>query len=92
MAEETFLSVRVTPRSNRDELQGWQDGVLRVRLKAPPIEGRANDALCRYLASVLAVPPSSVTIAGGAGSRLKRLRIAGLTPEEARARLGQARP
>lgn len=88
MAPSTLLSVRVTPRSSRDELQGWQDGVLRVRLKAPPVDGRANEALCRYLASVLGVPAGSIAVAGGQTARTKRLRIEGLTEEDVRKKLG----
>jgi uncharacterized protein (TIGR00251 family) len=77
----------VTPRAGRDEVLGWQDGVLRVRVRAAPVEGRANDALCRLLASQLGVPVSAVDVVAGASSRTKTLRIAGLNREEAKARL-----
>ena len=85
---EALISVRVTPRSSLDELAGWQDEVLRIRLKAPPIEGRANEALCRFLASKLAIPATNVEIISGATARTKRLRIMGLSAEAVRARLG----
>lgn len=88
MPDEALFSVRVTPRSSKDELQGWQDDTLRVRLKAPPVDGRANDALCRYLAGLLGVTPSTVTVAGGHTSRTKRLKVEGLTADEVRVRLG----
>jgi uncharacterized protein YggU (UPF0235/DUF167 family) len=68
-------------------LWGWQDGELRVRLRAAPIEGRANDALRRLLARTLDLPVSAIEIAGGATSRTKRVRISGLSPEELRSRL-----
>ena len=87
MAPEALISVRVTPRSSRDEISGWQDGVLRVRLKAPPVEGRANEALCRYLASMLGVAAGDVEVIGGATARSKRLRVRGLTAEDVAARL-----
>ena len=70
-----------------DEVVGWQDGELRVRLKAPPVNGQANEALRRLLAKQLGVPASCVEIAGGATSRHKRVRVAGITADEVRARL-----
>ena len=83
-----LISVRVTPRTRIDELVGWQDGVLRVRLKAPPVEGRANEALCRYLASLMGIPASDVEVVSGVSARSKRVRVNGLTADEVRARLG----
>jgi uncharacterized protein (TIGR00251 family) len=87
MPDEALITVRVTPRSSKDEVIGWADGVLRVRLRAPPIDGRANEALCRYLASLLGVAASSVEVVSGAGSRSKRVRVDGLSPEAVRQRL-----
>jgi hypothetical protein len=86
--EACVIRVRVTPRAGRDEVLGWQDDVLRVRVRAAPIEGRANEALCRLLARQLGVPFSAVEVVGGGSSRTKTLRIAGLTEDEAKARLG----
>jgi len=88
MPSEALISIRVTPRSSKDEVLGWQDGVLRVRLKAPPVEGRANEALCRYLASLLGVPAKDVDVVSGATARTKRLRVNGLTADEVRSKLG----
>jgi uncharacterized protein (TIGR00251 family) len=88
MPDEALISVRVTPRSKKDELLGWQDGVLRVKLRAPPVEGRANEALCRYIASLLGVAASSVEVVSGATGRSKRLRIAGLSSDAVREKLG----
>ena len=84
----TDLSVRVTPRAGRDELAGWRDGVLQVRLRAPPVEGKANEALRRFLADRLGVAPPQVEIVSGLTSRTKRLRIEGLTTDEVALRLG----
>jgi uncharacterized protein (TIGR00251 family) len=82
--------VRVVPRAPRDEIAGFlADGTLRVRLTAPPVEGRANEALIRLLAEALDVPRSRVRIAGGAGSRSKVVSIGSMTPEEAKRRLGE---
>ena len=79
--------MRVTPRAPRDAIEGWKDGRLRVRLRAPPAEGRANEALRRLLAAKLGVPASSVEVASGAASRVKRVRISGLSEAEALRRL-----
>ena len=76
------VEVRLTPRGGRDAIEGVErraDGriVLKVRVRAAPSEGQANDALCRLLAHELALPPRQVEITAGEGGRIKRLRIAG---------------
>jgi uncharacterized protein (TIGR00251 family) len=73
------FAVRVTPRASRDAIEGEYQGALRVRLTAPPVEGRANDALRRLLAAHLNVPVSAVRIVGGEKSRNKRVAVAGVT-------------
>jgi uncharacterized protein len=71
--------VRVQPSASRDEIAGeWQDG-LKIRLTAPPVDNRANQALRRYLAASLKVPLSAVRIAAGAHGRTKRVEISGVT-------------
>jgi len=87
MPDDALIAVRVTPRSSEDELLGWQDNVLRVKLRAPPVEGRANEALCRYLALLLGVAASKVEVVSGASARTKRLRVHGMTLAEVRAKL-----
>jgi hypothetical protein len=87
MAEAALFVVRVTPRAARDEIAGWQGDELRVRLRAPPVDGRANEALLRLLATRLSVPPSSIELVSGATARVKRLRVTGLSEEELRRRL-----
>lgn len=82
------LRVRVTPRAGRDALAGWQNGVLRIRLAAPPVDGKANAALVRFLAKTLAIPARDVRIISGDTAREKRLMITGLSEAEVRARLG----
>ncbi len=83
----TRLTVRVTPRASRDELLGFQGEVLRVRVKAPPVEGRANEALLRLLAKVLGVPRSSLAIVRGQTSREKIVAVDGLEAAEVRRRI-----
>jgi uncharacterized protein YggU (UPF0235/DUF167 family) len=78
----TRFSVRLTPRGGRDAVDGaGEDGVLRVRVAAPPTEGAANRALLKLLAVELRVPVSALTLDAGASSRTKRLRVGGLAPE-----------
>lgn len=77
----SFL-VRVQPRASRDEISGqWQDA-LKVRLNAPPVDGRANQALCALLARCLKVSLSAVRITSGERSRTKRVEVLGITAAE----------
>jgi uncharacterized protein (TIGR00251 family) len=73
------FAVRVTPRASRDGIGGEYQGALKVRLTAPPVEDRANDALRHLLAARLNVPVSAVRIVGGEKSRNKRVAVAGVT-------------
>jgi uncharacterized protein (TIGR00251 family) len=75
---ETRIAVRLQARARRDELVGIRDGVLLARVSAPPIDGRANDVLCRLIARRAGVAPSRVTIVRGQRSRDKLVRIEGL--------------
>jgi uncharacterized protein (TIGR00251 family) len=81
------IRVRVTPRSGRDEVIGWQGDELRVRVRAAPVEGQANEALCRVIAKAVGVPYSAVEVVSGATSRTKTVRITGLDQDAVRARL-----
>jgi len=74
----SFL-VRVQPRASRDEIAGEYQGGLKIRLTAPPVDDRANEALCKLLASRLKVPLAAVRIASGQRSRTKRIEIHGAT-------------
>jgi uncharacterized protein len=78
------LRVRVQPRSSKGEIARERDGVLVVRLAAPPVEGRANEELCRLIARWLSVGKGSVEVVRGARSREKLVQIRGLTQEEVR--------
>jgi uncharacterized protein len=82
------FAVRVTPRASRDAIEGEHNGALKIRLTAPPVEDRANDALRRLLAERLNVPVSAVRIVTGEKSRTKRISIAGVTRAQAIEALG----
>jgi uncharacterized protein len=74
------LNVRVIPRSSKNALE-WQQGTLKARLTAPPVDGAANEALIAVLAERLGLPKRDVSIVHGAASRLKTVEIVGMTPE-----------
>ena len=69
------LSVRVVPRASRNEIAGYHDGALRIRVAAPPVEGAANRELIKFLSKSFRVPQSAVTIISGSNSRNKIVRI-----------------
>ena len=80
MSSKARLAVRLTPRGGREAVEGWAvdgDGrpYLKVRVAAPPVEGAANAALLALLAKTLGVPKSSLSIASGAGARLKLVDV-----------------
>ena len=86
--ERLFLTVRVTPRSDRDEITGIHGDALKIRLNAPPVDGKANDRLVRFLSEHLKIPNAQVQIIRGFASREKQLLVTGLKAEELLARLG----
>ena len=69
--------VRVQPRASRNQLEGVVENRLRIRLTAPPLEGEANKACAAYLAEVLGVPKSRVSLVAGQKAREKALHVAG---------------
>jgi uncharacterized protein (TIGR00251 family) len=76
------FQVRVQPRASRDEVAGVIEGALKVRIQAPAVENRANEAVCEYLAALLKTPKSAVRILGGERSRVKRVEIRGVQPRD----------
>jgi uncharacterized protein len=73
--DDLLLSLRVQPRAKRDAVGEPQGEQLKVRIAAPPVEGKANAHLRRFLAEVFGVPLSRVELLGGEQARAKRLRI-----------------
>ena len=84
---QTTLDVRVTPRAARDQVVGWTDGVLRVRVSAPPLEGKANVAVAKLLAKALGVPRRRIAVVRGLRDRNKRVVVEGLTLAQIRERI-----
>jgi uncharacterized protein (TIGR00251 family) len=81
------FAVRVVPRASRNEIAGVHGNALKVRLTAPPVEGRANEALIAFLAQRLGVRKSQVEILAGTTSRHKMIRVIGLLAQEVGERL-----
>ncbi|MBT4126865.1 MAG: YggU family protein [Chloroflexi bacterium] len=82
------ITVRLQPRASRDEILGLNDDdALRVRVKAPPIDGAANEALVKLLAKALGVRKGSVRLVSGATARNKIIEVEGLTAGELKTRL-----
>lgn len=82
--KNTRVSCRVTPRAARTEVAGIHDSALRIRLQAPPVDGRANRTLVKFLAKQVGIPASRITLLSGETSRLKRLELADIAPDEVR--------
>jgi uncharacterized protein (TIGR00251 family) len=76
------FAVRVQPRASENEVAGVLAGALKIRLQAPAVENRANEALCAFLAELLKRPKSAVRLLSGERSRHKRVEIAGVTAAE----------
>ena len=85
--EGASLCVRVVPRASRNELSGPINDSLKIRLQAPPVEGKANRALVKFLAKALGVATGHVVIVSGANARHKRVQIKGMTEAECVSRL-----
>lgn len=81
------LAVRVQPRASKDEVCGWENQVLKVRVTAPAAEGAANEACLKVLAAWLGVPKSHLTILRGERSRNKLIAVANVDEESLRRRL-----
>ena len=86
------LAVKLTPGASADRIDGWDldaEGrpVLKVRVRARPVEGEANEALVKLIAKSLGVPKSAVSIQRGGQSRTKMIEVVGLSDEDIQGRL-----
>lgn len=86
-SEGVSLIVRIHPRARKNALTGETGDALKLSLTAPPVEGKANAACIEFLANLLNLPRSSVTIASGQSSRRKTIRVSGISADEVRNRL-----
>ena len=82
------LNARVIPRAPRNRVEGVLGDALKIRLRAPPVDGKANTALIRFLAATLDISAARVEIMAGETGRRKRLCLRGMAAAEIRARLG----
>jgi uncharacterized protein len=87
---ENRIAVRLRPGARGDALLGFEDGVLRARVSAPPLDGRANKALCKLIAARVGVPPSRVDVVRGAKSRDKLVAVLGVDADELARRLAES--
>ncbi|MGB0591244.1 MAG: DUF167 domain-containing protein [Myxococcota bacterium] len=82
-----MIAVHAQPRASRTAVTGLYDGRLKVALRAPPVDGKANEALLRYLAERLGVSKGDISVVSGAAGRRKRVLVSDITLEEALLRL-----
>ena len=82
-----LLAVRVQPRAKRDEVVGERGDAVVIRVAAPPVDGKANVALCRFVAARVGVPRGAVSVVRGESSRDKLLRVEGVESDAVRAAL-----
>ena len=78
------LAIRVQPRAKRTEVVGERAGAVVIRVSAPPVDGKANEAVCRLIAERAGVPRSAVRIVRGEGARDKLIRVDGLSADRLR--------
>lgn len=79
MSEELTISIRVVPRASKSEIVGVFDGIVKVRITAPPVDGAANAEIIKLFSKTFGVSRSDVTIVSGETSRNKRIIIANLS-------------
>lgn len=82
------LALHCQPGAKQTQVVGWHGGRIKIQLKAPPVDGKANDVLLAFLSKTLGVPRHSLNLESGANQRIKRVRVEGLESHEALAKLG----
>jgi uncharacterized protein YggU (UPF0235/DUF167 family) len=91
-APSTLLSIRLTPRAARERLAAGPDSGFVAHVTAPPVEGAANEALCRLVAKAAGVAPSRVSVVRGQRGRQKVVRVDGVGEADVRAAIGAGFP
>jgi uncharacterized protein (TIGR00251 family) len=84
------LAIKVVPNAPRNQIAGWLGDALKVKVHAPPLDGRANDELCQFLAEAFGLPARSVALVSGEKSRQKVIQILGLDRAQVEARVRSA--
>ena len=87
-SKSILIQIKLIPNAFKDVILGWEEGRLRIRVQAVPEKGKANKHLLQYLADQLEIAPSRLTIVSGKTSRIKRIRIEGLSEDELHQKLG----
>jgi uncharacterized protein (TIGR00251 family) len=77
--EGLAIRIRAVPRASKNEIQGIYDGALKIRLTTPPVDGKANQALIKFLSKTLKISKAQIELAQGETSRHKTVHISGLT-------------
>jgi len=80
--EQVKIMARIQPNASRNEVLGFADGVLHIRIAAPPIKGKANQELIKFLSDILGISKSNLTINQGLTSKRKVISISGLTQNQ----------
>ena len=88
--EKIKIRVQVHPNARGNEVQGEKDGIWQLKIAAPPVRGRANQELVKFLSDVLQISKSNLEIEKGLTGRRKLIGISGLSPEQVRARFNDA--
>ncbi|MBN1370090.1 MAG: DUF167 domain-containing protein [Dehalococcoidaceae bacterium] len=88
MPDTCRLNLKLSPGAKSNSISGYQDGVLSIRIKAPPVEGKANQETIAFLSHELGTARSNINIVRGLSSKNKVIVIAGFSLEEALAKLG----
>lgn len=81
-SDGVILTIHAQPNAKRTEFAGLHGDALKFRVASPPVDGAANEALCRYLAEQFSVPFRRVVVQAGVGSRRKRVLITGITSQQ----------
>jgi uncharacterized protein len=85
--EQSKISVQVQPGASKNKIMSFQDGVWRIRIAAPPVEGKANKQLIQFLSDCLGIPKSSITVDKGQTSKRKIVAVLGMNEEAVQQRL-----
>lgn len=88
MSASCTIAVKAIPNAPRSQIIGWLGEALKIKVHAPPVEGRANEVLCEFLADEFHLPRRAITVLRGDTSRQKLIRIDGLSLAELKARIG----